>query len=522
MMPGATHLASFFFFVVPSLSFTAMFSNVAPRLDVSGKIVNAHSGGLYRFPLAAPNTTVDGHSLFYLYGTAYPMCEQRGPICEQQCGYFNNTFVVYTSPDLMAWTLASSSLLPLPDADNVEYDELNVGWNSATGDFVLVYWSGHYGFHNNLVATARSRSPTGPFVAAPPIAVRGGAVLSDTVSLWVDEFGDGAAYMRYNTRDLPFRHMVERLTADWTASDPAYAPAQIFAKPEFPWYDGGGMARRGDSVYVQLSFDCCFCQWGSDALVFVAPSPLGPWAPQQAAAQRMLPFSLPPRVAGGDDGSQSAPCDLSGAWSGSLGGAPIQAPTLQLAQQPSTGLVAVTGAVQTEGAYFAGNGSIVFNAFPGLAPTPLVGAVGAYPGSSDPCSMLRWLPPYSPPGSFWCRSPACSPAVEPPANWTNEVNLCADGTQPPVSVADMQINPCSQNDVNGVNFTIPAQQFNILTLRNDSGGPPAILYYGERFRSALSGLKGEDFAYMAPLAFDTASSGTILPMNFLDEFTLTL
>ena len=214
----------------------------------------------------------------------------------------------------------------------------------------------------------------------------------------------------------------------------------------------------------------------------------------------------------------AAACDLSGSWSGSLGGAPIEPANLVLKQSGTT--VTVTGAVDTSAEYFAANASIVFNAFPGMNGVPLVGAVGAYNGSSDACSMLSWQPPYSPPGSFWCRYPSCQPSVVPPATWPNEVNFCADGSQPPESVKDMFINPCSQNDVNGVNFTIPAQQFNVLTLRNASGGAPAVLYYGCRFRSAASGLKSEDFAYVAPLEFDEA--GRVLQMSFVNEFELTL
>ena len=84
------------------------------------------------------------------------------------------------------------------------------------------------------------------------------------------------------------------------------------------------MFRRGSLVYVMLGFDCCFCQWGGDSLVFRAPSPLGPWTPQQAGAHER------------------------------------------------------------------------------------------------------------------------SGADVPPANWSNEVNYCGDGTQPPTHVADMTINPCSQ------------------------------------------------------------------------------
>ena len=231
---------------------TVTLSNVLPRLDSRGAFVNAQSGGIYRFPSDAPGS---GPDLFWYFGTAYPACEQTGPICDQGCGYYNNSFVVYSSPDLATWELAGAALVPLPDAAHVEYDEVNVGWNRATGDYVLAYWSGHFGFKNNSIAVARSRSPAGPFAPAAPIVARGGAVISDTVALWVDEFGDGAAYVRYNTRDAPLRHMVERLTPDWSASDAAFTPAQIFSKQDFPWYDGGGMWRRGDKVYVQLSFE---------------------------------------------------------------------------------------------------------------------------------------------------------------------------------------------------------------------------------------------------------------------------
>ena len=58
-------------------------SNMEIRRDVSGSIVNSHSGGIYRFGDA-----------FYLYGTAYQNCTQEGPVCKTDCGYYNNRFVV--------------------------------------------------------------------------------------------------------------------------------------------------------------------------------------------------------------------------------------------------------------------------------------------------------------------------------------------------------------------------------------------------------------------------------------------
>jgi hypothetical protein len=85
----------------------------------------------------------------------------------------------------------------------------------------------------------------------------------------------------------------------------------------------------------------------------------------------------------------------------------------------------------------------------------------------------------------------------------------------------MYHNPCSLNDVYGTNFTIPSQQFGVSVLRNDSGGAPAIWYFGERFGSSPIGNKSADFQYWGPLEFDPRN-GAILPMKFLDEFLVTL
>lgn len=501
-------------------------SNVVLRNDTEGRVVNSHDGCLVQLPTSAEPTAP---LLYYQYGTVYEPCHQPDAVCDGKCGYFNNTFSVYSTPDLVHWTLLSANVLPelTLDNDHISYWEANVGFNNRSNQYVMIYWSGHYGFINSSVAVAVSKSPAGPFRNVAPIVARGAAAISDTVAMFVDD--DGTAYVRYNTWSNPRQHIVERLTDDWLASTGEFGV--IFSKPDFPWYDGGGMFRRGNTYYVMLSFDCCFCQWGSDALVFVAKSPLGPWQPQQSQQHHLQQSGfgrqlLPPAdsALAAQSPSQflheqaaaelraTTACNLTGAWSGVFGGQPIQPPNLQLAQAAGSSTVQVTGGVTTVAIYHADNSSLVFPDFPGYG--ILVGVVGAYNHSADPCSNIAWLD-YSPPGSFWCKSPVCHAAPPPPANWTNEVNFCSTGQVPPAHVDNMYINPCSPFDVNGPNFTVPAQQFNVAVLKNASGAQ-TFLFYGEHFRSASDGLKSHDLQAWIPLSFD--DQGRMLKMEWMDEF----
>ena len=242
-------------------------SNVAPRHDTSGSIVNAHDGCLVQF-----------NGTYYLYGTVYENCTQSGPYCDGHCGYFPNTFSLYSSQDLVEWTLLSQSVLPKLEKDNdhISYWMPNVGYNDLTKQFVMVYWSGHYGFVDNQIAVAVSDSVQGPFTNIEPIKVKGGSVISSTVSLFVGPDNDG--YVRYNTRDSPLRHVIEKLTPDWRRSEGSFSI--IFEKSDYPWYEGGGSFYRKENnkYYTMLGSDCCFCEWGADAKVFIADeSPMNEW-----------------------------------------------------------------------------------------------------------------------------------------------------------------------------------------------------------------------------------------------------
>ena len=85
-------------------------SNVVPRRDITGAIINAHAGGIYNFS-----------GRFYLIGEHYRNCPHAGgnktrdPLavgnCEM-CGHTGTTFALYESADLVTWTLTSTNVIP--------------------------------------------------------------------------------------------------------------------------------------------------------------------------------------------------------------------------------------------------------------------------------------------------------------------------------------------------------------------------------------------------------------------------
>ena len=123
--------------VVPASE--ATISNVKPRRDIEGKIVDAHDGCLHKFG-----------DRYYLYGTAYGKTD----------GYQKtNRYRCYSSADLVTWKLEGNLLQHQPEAI---YYRPYVIYNAKTRKYVLWYnwypkfWDGRYG-------VATSDRPQGPF-----------------------------------------------------------------------------------------------------------------------------------------------------------------------------------------------------------------------------------------------------------------------------------------------------------------------------------------------------------------------
>lgn len=226
-------------------------SNVDPRLDVKGQIVDAHGGCLQYFS-----------GRFYLYGTAFGT--------NRDYAAYNCPLVVYSSPDLKIWTFEGDLLKSPPDG--VFYRPYVV-FNPKTRKYVAWYnwypklWHGQDG-------VAVSDNPGGPFTIVCPKAHLAGSCPGDG-SLFVDD--DGTGYYIYTDIAEDYAVRVERLTPDFLDSSGKISNV-MSSETEAPV-----LFRRNDVYYALCGPLCASCPKGSDVQVFTSSSPLGPYSTQLSA-----------------------------------------------------------------------------------------------------------------------------------------------------------------------------------------------------------------------------------------------
>lgn len=225
---------------------TVTISNVEPRRDTSGAIIDAHDGCI-----------LFANGRYYLYGTAYG----------KSAGYsINNRFRVYSSPDMEHWTFEGELLKSPPDG--VHYDP-SVVYNPRTHKYVLWYnwypklWDGQVG-------VAISDTPVGPFtIVNARVPVTQANQRPGAGTLFVD--GDGTGYYIYTAIAQDHAVRVERLTPDFLGSSGQVS--DVLASG----CEATSMFKRNGLYYALFDTTCCFCRRGSGARVYVAAAPLGPY-----------------------------------------------------------------------------------------------------------------------------------------------------------------------------------------------------------------------------------------------------
>jgi beta-xylosidase len=228
-------------------------SNVQPRRDVEGKIIDAHDGCLKKFG-----------DRYYLYGTAYGATDGYGT---------TNRYGCYSSPDLVSWKFEGQLLRNQPEG---VYYRPYVIYNAKTRKYVLWYnwykkiWDGQYG-------VATSDRPQGPYT----IQNENVAILRSKpgdLGLLVDD--DATAYLIYTSIADDHAISIEKLSDDYLSS--TRQNSGVLARD----CEAPVLLKRGKTYYALFDYCCCACPQGSGVRVYTAAKPLGPYTLQQGNPNR--------------------------------------------------------------------------------------------------------------------------------------------------------------------------------------------------------------------------------------------
>lgn len=481
-------------------------SNVIPKVDVDGNIVNCHDGALVQ----------DGPSgVFYLYGIGfspkctsamYDNCVLGGP-----CGS-DFAWNAYRSHNLLDWTVAAGNIQPT-NAPNGG-DQSRVLRNPRTGKYFFIR-RGPIGQTTSLLI-AVGNGPIGPFVELPPLDT-GGDVVGSQAGFHVDDQGRGYAW--YDTRApgvLPFgRQCVVELSPDFTKSTgkkSCWNPRDGFG------LEGGALWDRDGTYYFAAGSPCCNCALGGDGRVWTTAGPNGCMGAYNYSSdinptvqpRPPLPpgwphhHMAPPAFDSSNATAATSACNLEGSWVGSVylheGGQPLRG-GLRVTKlpdgrynfsetQPHNSMISGVGNVTD---YGNGTAKIVIigsRTVDGVITDVLTtGFAAAWPGLDVGCTMINW-------------------GVTKPGLPFGQVTW---GKQPQIPETRFQVS----SQMFGVSTIRPMVNSNICD--DDSA---VYMYTGERYQTGPDGLFAHGFMYWQPLTFDQL--GVAQTLKWTDNFTLPL
>ena len=183
----------------------------------------------------------------------------------------------------MTWTLVGAVLAVADRPAGIVFSPW-VARSAATGLFVLWFnvlpvVNGGGDFDAATYAVATAASPRGPFkTVVANVSGVAYKMLPDAPAIFVDD--DGAGYIAFTHEDSHVNN-VQQLTPDLLGPLPG---GRVSAQVGAPDNEGVVMFKRGGLYYVGFGRCCCFCGEGTNAELFMAASPLGPYAPAGSLA----------------------------------------------------------------------------------------------------------------------------------------------------------------------------------------------------------------------------------------------
>ena len=243
----------------PAPSPTAV-RNGQTRMADDGEALNAHQGSLVYDPATAR---------FYLYGNYHRECAARDH-CHcvgVEEGWTVTTGIgIYSAPSMAGpWHKEAGPVLAPFNQPRV-VGPMDPSAAAAASPTSL--WRMYVQFP---LRVATSSAAGGPFVLADDVVALDHE--PQDVNAMLDP-ADGRTYIIYTSK-LDHRIRVQRLTADGTAGVRGAVSAPFGPQP----CEAPVLFRHSDRAYFALFGHLCWCcAQGSEAFVFRATSPLGPWA----------------------------------------------------------------------------------------------------------------------------------------------------------------------------------------------------------------------------------------------------
>lgn len=202
-----------------------------------------------------------------MYGERYTNHTGSGPSPPLQFPQL----VVYTSPDMMAWTYHGLALTTWP---SYPYGTQFTPWavyDTSRNRFVLWWNDYEHGCCSGGFATATSQDGIHFTVANLNIPSVYPSV--DCNSIFIDD--DGTGYVAYSSLTQDHHAAIDILSPDLTNT----SGRSVALFPD-RYVEGSQLFKRNGIYYYAYGSCCCFCRGGSGLVVYQARNISGPWVRQ--------------------------------------------------------------------------------------------------------------------------------------------------------------------------------------------------------------------------------------------------